>query len=109
MRDQITRTIHQRSCLVLRVRVALRVPVDVRPAQEKRNHHDNQPLELEQHDSRDEQAHPQHGGAVQSDPEELVVGAADLGHVLEGLEHPLRRAVFLNVAPPSEPHLFQYV
>ena len=100
------RSLSPPACLVLSVRVALGVPVDVRPAQEQRDDHDHEPLKLEQHDPRDEQAHPQDGGSVQPDPEELVVGAVDLRHVLQGLEHPLRASVLLDVAPPPEPHLF---
>lgn len=62
-------------------------------------------LEPEEHNSRDEQAQPQHRGAVKADPEQLVVSAIDLGHVFQGLEHPLRRAVLPHVAPPPKAHL----
>ena len=39
-------------------------------------------LKFQQHYPRDEQADPQDGGGIEADPEQLVVGAADLGHVL---------------------------
>lgn len=62
-------------------------------------------LKLEHDDPHDQQTRPENGRAVETDPEQLVVGAVDLRHVLQRLENPLRRAVFIDMAPPPETDL----
>lgn len=58
-------------------------------------------LEIESDERQHQQPDPDEGRSVKTDPEQLVVGTVNLAHILQRLEHPFRRTVFLDIAPPS--------
>mmetsp|Transcript_28851 Transcript_28851/g.92927 ORF Transcript_28851/g.92927 Transcript_28851/m.92927 type:complete len:314 (-) Transcript_28851:8-949(-) len=83
---------------------ALRVADDVGEGEGEGGDDDDEPLELEEDEGPEEEEAPCDGGRVEAPPEEAPVSRRDGRGVVRRLEDPLRRAVLLDVVPPSEAH-----